>query len=80
MKLFGFKGVNGSESVGALLDKSPDTYVDLCATDPLIPSNLQDLIQSTDSLNRAKTALANANAVTGQIATVTFKAPIEKPG
>ena len=80
MKLFGFKGANGSESIGALLNKNPDTYVDLCATDPLIPNTLHELIQSTESLNRAKAALANTNAVTGKIDAVTFKAPIEQPG
>ena len=80
MKLFGFKGANGSEGIGALLNKNPDTYVDLCATDPLIPNTLHELIQSTESLNRAKAALANTNAVTGKIDAVTFKAPIEQPG
>ncbi len=80
MRLFGFKGPNGYESVGALSKGNADSYIDLCATDPLLPKNLQDMIHSKEIMDRAATALANVNAVSGKLSAITFKAPIERPG
>jgi 2-keto-4-pentenoate hydratase/2-oxohepta-3-ene-1,7-dioic acid hydratase in catechol pathway len=80
MRLFGFKGPNAYESVGALSKGSTDTFIDLCATDPQIPNNLQELIASEELLKHAAAAIANANAVHGKTESITFKAPIEKPG
>lgn len=80
MRLFGFKGPKGYEGVGALSKGSSDTFVDLHRTDPLIPNQIQDMIHSTEMMNRAAVALTNPNAVTGKISDITFKAPIERPG
>lgn len=80
MRLFGFKGPNGYEGVGALSKGSLDTFIDLHASDPQIPNYLQDMIHSTEIMNRAAAALSNPNAVTGKISDITFKAPIERPG
>ncbi|MBU3632135.1 fumarylacetoacetate hydrolase family protein [Polynucleobacter sp. AP-Feld-500C-C5] len=80
MRLFGFRGPNGYEGVGALSKGSHDTYIDLCATDPLIWNNLQEIIQSPEQLERADLALKNSKAIGGNLKEISFKVPIERPG
>jgi 2-keto-4-pentenoate hydratase/2-oxohepta-3-ene-1,7-dioic acid hydratase in catechol pathway len=80
MRLFGFKGPNGYEGVGALSKSGQDTFIDVCATDSLIPNSIQDIIQSQTHLDRVAAAIANSKAVTGKLNTITFKVPIERPG
>ena len=80
MRLFGFRGPNGYKSVGALSKGSHDTYIDLCATDPLIRNNLQEIIQSPEQLERADLALKNSKAIGGNLKEISFKVPIERPG
>ena len=80
MRLFGFKGSNGYVGVGALSKGDQDTFIDVCATDSLIPNSIQDIIQSPAHLDRVAAAIANSKAVTGKLNTITFKVPIERPG
>jgi len=80
MRLFGFKGSDGVESVGALSKDKLNSFIDLCATDPLISNNLQAIIQSQEQLDRISAAIANSKAITGNLSNITFKIPIEKPG
>jgi 2-keto-4-pentenoate hydratase/2-oxohepta-3-ene-1,7-dioic acid hydratase in catechol pathway len=80
MRLFSYQDSKGHNGVGALLKDSSDTFINLSATDPLISNNLQELIQSQESLNRAATAIQNLNAIKGRIDSITFKPPIDKPG
>ena len=80
MRLFGFKGNNGYEGVGALSKGDLDTFIDVCATDSLIPNSIQDIIQSQAHLDRVAAAIANSKGVTGNLNTITFKVPIERPG
>lgn len=80
MRLFGFKGPNGYEGVGVLSKSGADTFIDVCATDPLIPKSLQEIIQSQTHLDRVRSAIANPKAVNGALNTITFKVPIERPG
>jgi 2-keto-4-pentenoate hydratase/2-oxohepta-3-ene-1,7-dioic acid hydratase in catechol pathway len=80
MRLFSFKDSRGHDGVGALLKGSSDTFINLSATDPLIPNSLQEIIQSQEYLDRATAALKNSSAIKENIASVTFKAPIERPG
>ena len=80
MRLFGFKGPNGYEGVGALSKSGQDTFIDVCATDSLIPNSIQDIIQSQAHLDRVAAAIANSKAVIGKLNTITFKVPIERPG
>jgi len=80
MRLFGYKGPNGVESVGALSTDGLTHFIDLCATDPLLHNSLQDIIQSPEQLDRARAAIANAKAVTGKLNDISFKVPIERPG
>lgn len=80
MRLFGFKGSNGYEGVGALSKGDQDTFIDVCATDSLIPNSIQDIIQSPAHLDRVAAVIANSKAITGKLNTITFKVPIERPG
>jgi 2-keto-4-pentenoate hydratase/2-oxohepta-3-ene-1,7-dioic acid hydratase in catechol pathway len=80
MRLFGFKGNNGYEGVGALSKGDLDTFIDVCATDSLIPNSIQAIIQSQVYLDRVAAAIASPKAVTGKLNTITFKVPIERPG
>lgn len=80
MRLFGFKGLNGDDGVGALSKDGLDHFIDLCATDSLIQNSLQDIIQSQEQLERVRLAIANAKAVTSKLNDISFKVPIERPG
>ncbi|MBU3607010.1 fumarylacetoacetate hydrolase family protein [Polynucleobacter nymphae] len=80
MRLFGFKGPNGYEGVGALSKGDQDTFIDVCATDSLIPNSIQEIIQSQVNLDRVGAAIANSKAITGKLNEISFKVPIEKPG
>ncbi len=80
MRLFSFKGSDGRNGVGALLKEGADTFINLCATDPSIPNSLQEIIQSTAHLDRARLALGNSSAIKENINSITFKSPIENPG
>ena len=80
MRLFGFKGPNGYEGVGALSKGDQDSFIDICATDSLIPNSIQEIIQSRAHLDRVGTAITNTKAINGKLNTITFKAPIERPG
>jgi 2-keto-4-pentenoate hydratase/2-oxohepta-3-ene-1,7-dioic acid hydratase in catechol pathway len=80
MRLFGFKGPNGYEGVGALSKGNLDTFIDVCATDAMIPNSIQDIIQSQGHLDRVSAAIANPKAITSELNTITFKVPIERPG
>jgi 2-keto-4-pentenoate hydratase/2-oxohepta-3-ene-1,7-dioic acid hydratase in catechol pathway len=80
MRLFGFKGSNGYVGVGALSKGDQDTFIDVCATDSLIPNSIQDIIQSSAHLDLVAAVIANSKAITGKLNTITFKVPIERPG
>ncbi len=80
MRLFNFKDSNGHDGVGALIKGSSDTFINLSATDPLIPNNLHEMIQSKEHLDRAAAALNNSSAIKEKIQSITFRSPIEKPG
>jgi hypothetical protein len=66
--------------VGALLTGSSNVFINLSATDPLIPNSLQAIIESQEALNRASAAIQNSKAIRGEIDTITFRSPIERPG
>ena len=80
MRLFGFKGANGYEGVGALSKGDQDSFIDICATDSLIPNSIQEIIQSRAHLDRVGAAITNTKAIAGKLNMITFKAPIERPG
>ena len=80
MRLFAYQASDGKESVGALIQGSTDEFVNLCATDAAIPSNLQSIIADPGLLGRAEAALRNSNAVRANTKSISFKSPIDRPG
>jgi 2-keto-4-pentenoate hydratase/2-oxohepta-3-ene-1,7-dioic acid hydratase in catechol pathway len=80
MRLFSYRDSSGQDGVGALLVGSANSFINLSATDPLIPNNLQAIIESQEILNRAGAAIQNSKAIKGEIDAITFRSPIERPG
>ena len=80
MRLFSFKNASGYEGVGALSKHDMNSFIDLSATDPRLPNQLQKIIASPSYLELAKHAISKSDAVKGQLQSITFKPPIESPG
>jgi 2-keto-4-pentenoate hydratase/2-oxohepta-3-ene-1,7-dioic acid hydratase in catechol pathway len=80
MRLFSFKNASGYEGVGALSKHDMNSFIDLSATDPRLPNQLQTIIASPSYLELAEQAISRPDAVKGQLQSITFKPPIEKPG
>ena len=80
MRLFSFKNASGYEGVGALSKHDMNSFIDLSATDPRLPNQLQKIIASPSSLELAKHAISKSDAIKGQLQSITFKPPIESPG
>ena len=80
MRLFSFKNASGYEGVGALSKHDMNSFIDLSATDPRLPNQLQKIIASPSYLELAKHAISKSDAIKGQLQSITFKPPIERPG
>ena len=80
MRLFSFKNASGYEGVGALSKHDMNSFIDLSATDPRLPNQLQKIIASPSYLELAKHAISKSDAIKGQLQSITFKPPIESPG
>jgi 2-keto-4-pentenoate hydratase/2-oxohepta-3-ene-1,7-dioic acid hydratase in catechol pathway len=80
MKLLSFTDRNSNRGIGVLALSNANHFVDVCATDPVIPNDLLLIIQSPDLLGRVKSAQSANHAVVKNISDVTFNAPIERPG
>lgn len=80
MRLFSFENTHGQSGIGALIKNNASQFVDLCSTDPQIPSSLLSIIQSSDLMNRASAALSKLDSIKGHLEDISYKPPIEKPG
>ena len=80
MRLFSFKNASGYEGIGALSKHDMNSFIDLSATDPRLPNQLQKIIASPSYLELAKHAISKSDAIKGQLQSITFKPPIESPG
>ena len=80
MRLFSFKNASGYEGVGVLSKHDMNSFIDLSATDPRLPNQLQKIIASPSYLELAKHAISKSDAIKGQLQSITFKPPIESPG
>jgi 2-keto-4-pentenoate hydratase/2-oxohepta-3-ene-1,7-dioic acid hydratase in catechol pathway len=80
MRLFSYKNKNNERGIGILRAKDSEQFVDLCATDPSIPNSLLSFIESDASLNKAKQALSNPNAVIRNLNEIHFETLIDRPG
>jgi 2-keto-4-pentenoate hydratase/2-oxohepta-3-ene-1,7-dioic acid hydratase in catechol pathway len=66
--------------IGLLRDKSSQEFIDLCATDPSIPSKLRALIEIDPHFSSAKQTLSNPNAVVKTLSEIKFDVLIDQPG
>ncbi|QWD63196.1 fumarylacetoacetate hydrolase family protein [Polynucleobacter sp. MWH-UH2A] len=80
MRLFSYRASDSKESVGALIQGSDNEFIDLCSTDTQLPNSLQLIIQDEQLMRRADAALKNPKAVRGNIKSIAFKTPIDRPG
>ena len=79
MRLFSFIQ-NGKKSISVLCKKDSNEFVDLCATNSSIPTDLYGLIAIDPQFTKAKEALSNPNAVIKNIADIQFDILIDRPG
>lgn len=80
MRLFSYKNKNNERGIGVLCAKDSEQFIDLCATDPSIPKSLLSFIETDASLNKAKQALSNPNAVIRNLSEIQFETLIDRPG
>ncbi len=80
MRLFSYRDQSMQPKIGLLRDKSSQEFIDLCATDPSIPSKLRGLIKVDPDFSKASKALSNPNAIIKNISEITFDILIDQPG
>ena len=80
MRLFSYRDKSNKKSIGVLCKKDSDEFVDVCATDASIPTDLGSLIAMDPDLGLAKGALSNPKAVIRNLSDVQFDILIDRPG
>jgi 2-keto-4-pentenoate hydratase/2-oxohepta-3-ene-1,7-dioic acid hydratase in catechol pathway len=80
MRLFSYYDQSNKKSIGVLCKKDSNEFVDLCATDASIPTDLGALISMDPELAMAKRALANPSAIIKNLADIQFDILIDRPG
>jgi 2-keto-4-pentenoate hydratase/2-oxohepta-3-ene-1,7-dioic acid hydratase in catechol pathway len=80
MRLFSYRDQSMQPKIGLLRDKSSQEFIDLCATDPSIPSKLRALIEIDPHFSSAKQTLSNPNAVVKTLSEIKFDVLIDQPG
>jgi 2-keto-4-pentenoate hydratase/2-oxohepta-3-ene-1,7-dioic acid hydratase in catechol pathway len=80
MRLFSYRDKSHKKSIGVLCKKDSNEFVDLCATDASIPTDLGALISMDPELIMAKKALANPSAIIRNLSDVQFDILIDRPG
>jgi 2-keto-4-pentenoate hydratase/2-oxohepta-3-ene-1,7-dioic acid hydratase in catechol pathway len=80
MRLFSYRDKSHKKSIGILCKKDSNEFVDLCATDASIPTDLGALISMDPELIMAKKALANPSAIIRNLSDVQFDILIDRPG
>ena len=80
MRLFSYQDKKGRHTVGVINDQNASSFIDLCATDSRIPNRLLELIEADPHFLMVKDALANPQAVRGELSEITFTTLIDHPG
>jgi 2-keto-4-pentenoate hydratase/2-oxohepta-3-ene-1,7-dioic acid hydratase in catechol pathway len=80
MKIFSLRDASNKDTLGALLPSDSSRYIDLCATESSIPVSLLELITIDPNFALVAKAMQSSNPVTGQMADITFRTLIERPG
>ena len=79
MRLATLNTSDGDRVVGVIDDGDDTRFVDLSAADNSIPRSLKALLEQSDGLSRATTAMSAATA-SGAFVTGRLRAPIVSPG
>jgi 2-keto-4-pentenoate hydratase/2-oxohepta-3-ene-1,7-dioic acid hydratase in catechol pathway len=80
MRLFSYRDQSNKKGIGVLFKKDSNEFVDLCATDASIPSDLGSLIAMDPEFAMTKKALANPNAIIRNLSDIQFDILIDRPG
>ena len=80
MRLFSYRDQSMQPKIGLLRDKSSQEFIDLCATDPSIPSKLREFIEIDPTFSKAKQALSNPNVINKKLSEIKFDVLIDQPG
>ncbi len=80
MRLFSYRDQSLQPKIGLLRDKSSQEFIDLCPTDPSIPSKLRALIEIDPHFSSAKQTLSNPNAIVKSLSEIKFDVLIDQPG
>ena len=80
MKIFSLRDASSRDTLGLILPSDPSRYIDLCATESSIPRNLLELITIDPNFALVAKAMKSSNPVIGQMADITFRTLIERPG
>ena len=80
MRLFSYCDQSMQPKIGLLRDKSSQEFIDLCATDPSIPSKLREFIEIDPTFSKAKQALSNPNVINKKLSEIKFDVLIDQPG
>jgi 2-keto-4-pentenoate hydratase/2-oxohepta-3-ene-1,7-dioic acid hydratase in catechol pathway len=80
MKIFSLRDASNKDTLGVLLPSDSSRYIDLCATESSIPVSLLELITIDPNFALVAKAMQSRNPVTGQMADITFRILIERPG
>jgi 2-keto-4-pentenoate hydratase/2-oxohepta-3-ene-1,7-dioic acid hydratase in catechol pathway len=80
MKIFSLRDASNKDTLGVLLPDDPSRYIDLCATESSIPVSLLELITIDPNFALVAKAMQSSNPVIGQMADITFRTLIERPG
>ena len=80
MRLFSYRDKSNKKSIGVLCKKDSDEFVDVCATDASIPTDLGSLIAMDPDLGLAKGALSNPKAIIKNLSDIQFDILIDRPG
>ena len=80
MKIFSLRDASNKDTLGVLLPSDSSRYIDLCATESSIPVSLLELITIDPNFALVAKAMQSSNPVIGQMADITFRTLIERPG
>ena len=80
MKIFSLRDASNKDTLGVLLPSDSSRYIDLCATESSIPVSLLELITIDPHFALVAKAMQSNKPITGQIADITFRTLIERPG
>lgn len=80
MKIVSLRDASNKDTLGVLLPSDSSRYIDLCATESSIPVSLLELITIDPNFALVAKAMQSSNPVIGQMADITFRTLIERPG